>query len=110
MKELFDLQGLMSRGSSKEWPSDLNKRIELSSSLVSWGPGLKNLLVKGITGSTRRLLRYVHCLRWNKDKSKNGNCMFQMDTSLFDEIVQFVLKVQGEIDQGVGYNILNPTL
>ena len=36
--------------------------------------------------------------------------MFQMDTSLFDEIVQFVLKVQGEIDQGVGYNILNPIL
>ena len=36
--------------------------------------------------------------------------MFQMDTSLFDEVVQFVLKVQGEIDHGVGYNILNPIL
>ena len=48
MKELFDLQGLMSRGSSTEWPSDLNKRMELSSSLASWAPGLKNLLVKGI--------------------------------------------------------------
>ena len=47
-EELFDLQGLMSRGSSKEWPSDLNKRLELSSSLASWAPGLKNLLVKGI--------------------------------------------------------------
>ena len=54
-----------------------------------------------------RLLQYVHCLQWNKDISKNGNCMFRMDTSLFDETVQFVLKVQGEIDQGVGYNILN---
>ena len=36
--------------------------------------------------------------------------MFQMDTNLFGEIVQFVLKVQGEIDHGVGYNILNPIL
>ena len=34
--------------------------------------------------------------------------MFQMVTSLLGEIVQFVLKVQGEIDQGVGFNILNP--
>ena len=48
MKELFDLQGLMSKGSSKVWPSDLNQRVELSSSLASWAPGLKNFLVKGI--------------------------------------------------------------
>ena len=42
MKELFDLQGLVSKGSSKVWPSDLNQRMELSSSLASWAPGLKN--------------------------------------------------------------------
>ena len=48
MKELFDLQGLVSKGSSKVWPSDLNQRMELSSSLASWAPGLKNFLVKGI--------------------------------------------------------------
>jgi hypothetical protein len=40
MKELFDLQGLVSKGSSKAWPSDLNQRMELSSSLASWAPGL----------------------------------------------------------------------
>ena len=48
MKELFDLQGLVSKGSSKAWPSDLNQRMELSSSLASWAPGLKNFLVTGI--------------------------------------------------------------
>ena len=46
--EMFDLQGLVSKGSSVEWPSDLNQRMELSSSLASWAPGLKNLLANGI--------------------------------------------------------------
>ena len=40
MKELFDLQGLVSKGSPKAKPSDLNQRMELSSSLASWAPGL----------------------------------------------------------------------
>jgi hypothetical protein len=48
MREMFDLQGLASKGSSKEWPSGLAQRMELSSSLASWAPGLKNLLAKGI--------------------------------------------------------------
>ena len=29
MEEMFDLQGLVSKGSSVEWPSDLNQRMEL---------------------------------------------------------------------------------
>ena len=48
MEEMFDLQGLVSKGSSVEWPSNLNQRMELSSSLASWAPGLKNLLANSI--------------------------------------------------------------
>lgn len=50
MNEMFDQQGLVSKGSSKEWPSDLAQCMELSSSLASWASGLKNFLAKGING------------------------------------------------------------
>ena len=55
MKEMFDLQGLVSKGSSIEWRSDLAQRMGLSSSLASWAPGLKTSWQMASSGSTGNL-------------------------------------------------------
>ena len=105
MKELFDLQGLVSKGIfQKQWPSDLNQRMELSSSLASWAPGLIEEPFGYVhqSGSMTQI-SCTMCIVCNgeKDKSRNGSCTSQMDTNLFDGIVQFALKVPAEIAQDV---------
>ena len=93
-----------------EWPSDLNKRMELSSSLASWAPGLKNLLVKGINRVNAQTpavcalsaVEQRQIKEWQLHVS-NGHKPFRRDCAV-------CLEGAGEIDQGVGYNILNPIL
>ena len=94
MKELFDLQGLMSRGSSMEWPSDLNKRMEFSSSLASWAPGLKNLLVKGINRVNAQTPAVCALSAVEQRQIKEWQLHVSNGHKPFGEIVQFVLKVQ----------------
>ena len=111
MEEMLDLQGLVSKGSSIEWPSDSNQRMELSRSLAAWAPGLKNLLANGI----KRVNDQSPALRMLSATEQRQLREWQLHVSNghknpFKEIVQYVLKVLAETDQGVEFNIPSPTL
>ena len=87
MPEMFDLQGLVSKGSSIEWPSDLTQRMELSCSLASWAPGLKNLLANKRVNEQSPALRMLSATEqrqlqeWQLHVS-NGHKPFRRDCAV----------------------------
>ena len=97
MEEVFDLQDLPSKGSSVEWPSNLNQKMELSRSLASWVLGLKKFLANG----TKRTNEQSPALRMLSATEQRQLREWQLHVSSGQ---------LAETDQDVEFNTPSPTL